>query len=432
MNKISILLVLILIFTSCGGSDTAILTIEDTTTTTVAPSTTTTVQDTTTTTVQDTTTTSTTTTTTVAPSTTTTVQDTTTTTTTTTDFVPNCNLEGESKIKLTERGEHIKSLGFDTPDCGNKPLIIYADSTPQYVIDEFIEVQTLLHNALGAYNRYAEVLYTTEEESQNVLDFLVEIGYIGPRSNTPSDELPGESCLSASGYTFDPPDPWDVCVHPVFRAIDPWGKASWANNGMVRLQVYHGWAHEYFHVYQRRYHYEKRMTDAGLAVWFIEGSANLFANIYFNQNYQKISTLKNYKLTEIDDINNINLNEWFKDVVTDLKPGGVCEGYTLRLKDKYDDTESNWMDARGCFRDIASSGPAYMAYLTSYQTVFVDIYKDFYELGWDASFEKHMGMTVNEFHEKWNTFMTTVPDEPPLGFFPEGPLSDYVNFFDKY
>ena len=54
MNKISILLVLILIFTSCGGSDTAILTIEDTTTTTV--------QDTTTTTVQDTTTTSTTTT----------------------------------------------------------------------------------------------------------------------------------------------------------------------------------------------------------------------------------------------------------------------------------------------------------------------------------------------------------------------------------
>ena len=174
------------------------------------------------------------------------------------------------------------------------------------------------------------------------------------------------------------------------------------------------------------------MTDAGLAVWFIEGSANLFANIYFNQNYQKISTLKNYKLTEIDDINNINLNEWFKDVVTDLKPGGVCEGYTLRLKDKYDDKESNWMDARGCFRDIASSGPAYMAYLTSYQTVFVDIYKDFYELGWDASFEKHMGMTVNEFHEKWNTFMTTVPDEPPLGFFPEGPLSDYVNFFDKY
>ena len=56
MNKISILLVLILIFTSCGGSDTAILTIEDTTTTTVAPSTTTTVEDTTTTTTSTTTT----------------------------------------------------------------------------------------------------------------------------------------------------------------------------------------------------------------------------------------------------------------------------------------------------------------------------------------------------------------------------------------
>ena len=56
MNKISILLVLILIFTSCGGSDTAILTIEDTTTTTVEDTTTTTVQDTTTTTTSTTTT----------------------------------------------------------------------------------------------------------------------------------------------------------------------------------------------------------------------------------------------------------------------------------------------------------------------------------------------------------------------------------------
>ena len=65
MNKISILLVLILIFTSCGGSDTAILTIEDTTTTTVEDTTTTTVEDTTTTTVEDTTTTTTSTTTTI-------------------------------------------------------------------------------------------------------------------------------------------------------------------------------------------------------------------------------------------------------------------------------------------------------------------------------------------------------------------------------
>ncbi len=56
MNKISILLVLILIFTSCGGSDITTTTVQDTTTTTVQDTTTTTVQDTTTTTVQDTTT----------------------------------------------------------------------------------------------------------------------------------------------------------------------------------------------------------------------------------------------------------------------------------------------------------------------------------------------------------------------------------------
>ena len=75
MKKISILLVLILIFTSCGSSDTTTITVQDTTTTTVQDTTTTTVQDTTTTTVQDTTTT--------------TVQDTTTTITSTTTTIPN-------------------------------------------------------------------------------------------------------------------------------------------------------------------------------------------------------------------------------------------------------------------------------------------------------------------------------------------------------
>ena len=70
-KNISIFLILIM----CGGSDEAILTIEDTTTTTVQDTTTTTVQDTTTTTVEDTTTT--------------TVEDTTTTTTSTTTTVPN-------------------------------------------------------------------------------------------------------------------------------------------------------------------------------------------------------------------------------------------------------------------------------------------------------------------------------------------------------
>ena len=46
-------LVLLLIFCMCGGSDEAILTIEDTTTTTVEDTTTTTIQDSNTTTIQD-------------------------------------------------------------------------------------------------------------------------------------------------------------------------------------------------------------------------------------------------------------------------------------------------------------------------------------------------------------------------------------------
>ena len=59
--------------------------------------------------------------------------------------------------------------------------------------------------------------------------------------------------------------------------------------------------------------------------------------------------------------------------------------------------------------------------------------RDFYEIGWDQSFEKHIGMTPNEFYDSWYNFMTSDEYlmEPPLGFYPDGPLSDYVDFKSK-
>ena len=130
MKKISILLVLILIFTSCGGSDTAILTIEDTTTTTV--------QDTTTTTVQDTTTT--------------TVQDTTTTPSTTTTFVaPNIRAQtnnNESNENCSNKEEidkcHYIAVEYDKPQNVLAQEIVVATDVPQTIVDEYYESKQCL------------------------------------------------------------------------------------------------------------------------------------------------------------------------------------------------------------------------------------------------------------------------------------------------
>ena len=73
----------------------------------------------------------------------------------------------------------------------------------------------------------------------------------------------------------------------------------------------------------------------------------------------------------------------------------------------------------------------YLAYLTDYQTLWVSLIEDMWALGFDGSFEKHVGMTVDEFYDSYNAFMREGdPDDPPPdGFFPTEPLSELVDFW---
>ena len=62
--------------------------------------------------------------------------------------------------------------------------------------------------------------------------------------------------------------------------------------------------------------------------------------------------------------------------------------------------------------------------------MWVGIPRDYHELGFEESFKKHIGMTMEEAYESYNEFMRSEdPDaNAPLGFFPEGPLTDYSDF----
>jgi len=55
-----------------------------------------------------------------------------------------------------------------------------------------------------------------------------------------------------------------------------------------------------------------------------------------------------------------------------------------------------------------------------------------WSLGFPASFEKHVGMTINEFAESYSEFMNSgsPEDPPPEGFFPKKPLSELVDFWE--
>ena len=74
---------------------------------------------------------------------------------------------------------------------------------------------------------------------------------------------------------------------------------------------------------------------------------------------------------------------------------------------------------------------AFMAYKSSYKTVWIDIPQDYYDLGFWGAVEKHVGFTEQEFFDEYNAFMRSGDsgDEPPAGWSPpQGPISAYADF----
>ena len=92
--------------------------------------------------------------------------------------------------------------------------------------------------------------------------------------------------------------------------------------------------------------------------------------------------------------------------------------------------EENAIQPSGC--DASLMAVAYMAHLTSWKTVWIDIPQDYYDLGFWGSFEKHIGMTNQEFYDAYNKLLRSgdIDDDPPEGWtFPEGPISAYADFW---
>jgi len=357
--------------------------------------------------------------TTVQDSTTTTVQD-------TTSEVDECSK------KTSPDKCHYVAVGYDKPQNEFAQEIVVATDVPQTIVDEYYEIQNMLNSIIGSYNRYVTVITTTNEFSQPIFDKLTEIHW-DQELNIVDGYLIGAGCLTGSGdWQVFPPDPYALCVMDYEFVEYPHDTREWNTPLPQRRAVlYHGWAHEYFHRYQRAYHYELNMGNLDsidTPVWWIEGAAILFPNIWLNQSWQEIELFKDLSFQEIQEAEGINLDFWYKSARKAAQgesyPDDRCNNYMMNSLDSSYDTSAF------CFIGIAN---AYLAYLTSYETVWVDIPKDIYELSFQGSFEKHTNMTLEEFYDKFNSFMRegNSDDPPPLGFFPEKPISEIVDFF-KY
>ena len=89
--------------------------------------------------------------------------------------------------------------------------IVVSNDVPQSIVDEYIEVQSLMNETIGSYNRYVMIIYTDNENSENVFKKLNEIHW--PHElNIVDGYIVAAGCLTGSGYEVSPPDVYAICL----------------------------------------------------------------------------------------------------------------------------------------------------------------------------------------------------------------------------
>ena len=212
------------------------------------------------------------------------------------------------------------------------------------------------------------------------------------------------------------------------------------------------YAHEYFHHYQKVHGLERGLSHTYFGSetpestvqappWWIEGAAVAFQNAWYKSNWQSLSFLEGEPYENDVDASTTDVNVSIGDVATakayknarqmvrgtlpeDEMRGGCTADWSMTV---IEEERSTWT---GC--DAAIMAVSYLAYLTSWKTVWIDIPQDYYDLGFWGAFEKHVGMTNQEFYDGYNAFLSTgdPEDDPPAGWtHPEGPISAYADFW---
>ena len=162
-----------------------------------------------------------------------------------------------------------------------------------------------------------------------------------------------------------------------------------------------GALHEYHHVFQIAHcdSYQERTSDRNLNSWMAEGMAT-YSSARFMENLNLID-FKSYML-ELrktgGNIGELGINDfisgegtWHLDDDTYWKTGGAAQVYYM----------------------LGAWATAYLIHVQGVTEVIVlkSWYFDIPRIGKSAAFEKHMGLSLNEFYTEFNAFINRSNDE---------------------
>ena len=349
--------------------------------------------------------------------------------------------------------EFLENARTNRPTKGPEHHYIFTENISDDLISQHGEIHKYLIDILGGYDRYVHVIYDFEGDNEYVIDALNELGLLN--RNIPDSKeddsaelapvwefytyLGHRSCLgSFSEFDIrDARNEYNICIQS-----NPLTAPGFADDrelfGLEKFQykIFYDWAHQYFHHYQQAHNFDRSLAmpddccgflhdSVGAPAWWVEGAATLFTNLFLNEYFYKLSYTQERQLTIGDGEYPFRVRyEWddhFSQTRKKMIEGSGSGCHLVGADEEYRETaKCDWFLMT-----------VYLAYITSYQTLFVDLLSDMWELGFDASFQKNVGMSKEQFYNDYNNFMTeNGPDTPsPDGFFPEKALKQLVNFW---
>ena len=357
------------------------------------------------------------------------------------------------------------SLGINVPQTGsleeaNHEFMAGLNVDPGYK-ERWMEHQASVNSVLGAYPNFMIIAYDksgTDEDIKAIGDKLTELQFPGDINssmyvaNWTVDALNQYKACLTGGDTgikrTSTSNPHSFCImeYQKFRAYRyDAGLPTAKNHGQLAIHD----AHEYFHHYQKAHALERGLdlssdpnnpeTTVQAPRWWIEGAAVAFQHAWWKEHWESLSFMKDQTVMwygEEFDLSTTNLgtittNKDFKNAK--LLVRGELPEYEKRAgctSDwKLQESEEDAATETRCY--VSLMAVSYMAHLTSWETVWIDIPQDYYDLGFWGSFEKHIGMEKQEFYDAYNNLITSgdVNDTPPENWAPPaGPISEYADF----
>lgn len=320
--------------------------------------------------------------------------------------------------------EELRSVEWNTPSLNEtEDVCITGLDVPESHKLFCEEVYALLRSTLGGYPNYLHVIWNengTEADAKPVLDKLTTI--VGEEQRL--EDL-YQCCLCGRKDRSDESNLSSyhgVCHLTLGFTSNPFD-ADWPEfdrYGQIAL-VY---AHEYFHHYQNAHalertpHFSPNNTSyVEEPDWWSEGAAVAFENAWLEAYFYNLEVYSNSALSDVAAVGRTwNDSVSFKQIRRALMG---ADG------EKIESCSSDWVMTEaeedfdtwgGCHAVFLV--PSYLAHLTSWETVFVDIPATYYDLGFWGAVHSFTGLTKPEFYANFNEFMRSgdAEDEPPPGW----------------